>query len=54
MGATSVEHGFRVAVYNRTAERTEAFVTSSTAAGLPLRGMAELGALVAAIGGDAR
>jgi len=43
------DHGYRIAVFNRTKERTEAFVTSSEAAGRPLIPTYELEAFVSAI-----
>ena len=43
------DHGYRIAVYNRTAARTEAFVASEEAARLPVMPCLTLEDLVAAI-----
>jgi 6-phosphogluconate dehydrogenase len=43
------EHGFRTALYNRTAARTEQFVAGSEAKGKPLEGCGTLQDLVAAL-----
>jgi len=43
------DHGFRVAVYNRTPQKTAEFVAGEAAAGKPLIGCSELSALAQAI-----
>ena len=43
------DHGYRIAVYNRTAARTEAFVASEEARRMPLQGCARLEDLVGAL-----
>jgi 6-phosphogluconate dehydrogenase len=43
------DHGFPIAVYNRTASRTEAFLASDEANGMPLSGCLSLEDLVAAL-----
>ncbi len=44
------DHGFPIAVYNRTPARTEAFAASEEAQSLPVAGHAELGQFIAGLG----
>ncbi len=43
------DHGFPIAVYNRTPARTDAFAGSEEARGLPVTGHAELGSFIAGL-----